>query len=316
MRVVHFLVLAAVLAAAGTAHAQASAYTARCTALTALADKLADADKAKAQTAIKTYCAAQAACLDAVRGALAKPFDQRIEWPACASNPPVRELATAFDGLADATPVRPAIAEENAFWQALNGALKTVGDARGEVATALGEVTTYTGKVRDREWPQVLQYAQVHCASLERVRGAPLYEAAVSATRDAVSRASTSLSAAVARAQSTDDGKRNRLTTELAQVERDLAAAATRVAQATADLAARKRLVDAAITTIGKCLDYRRAVMNVFATAQDRVRGENDPDVVPLARQLRDRWEASKRGHAIAISDKENALTTCQSSQP
>jgi len=131
-----------------------------------------------------------------------------------------------------------------------------------------------------------------------------------------VARASTSLTGAIARWQGNDETKKNRLTSEIAQVTGEIAAAQTRVDQATADLDARRKHVDSAIATIGKCLDYRRAVMNVFASAQDRVRGETDPDIVPLARQLRDKFEESKRGHNIAITDKENALSTCRSSQP
>jgi hypothetical protein len=56
--------------------------------------------------------------------------------------------------------------------------------------------------------------------------------------------------------------------------------------------------------------------MNVFASASDRVRGENDDDVRPLARQLRDKYEESKRGHETAITDKKNALDTCKNSRP
>jgi vacuolar-type H+-ATPase subunit I/STV1 len=113
-----------------------------------------------------------------------------------------------------------------------------------------------------------------------------------------------------------DDNERSRLSKELEQVEKDLYEAGRRVDQAIADLDARKKLVDDAIYNIGKCLDYRRSVMNVFAYAQDKVRGETDPDIVPLARQLRDKWEESKRGHGIAITDKENALRTCKDSRP
>jgi len=63
---------------------------------------------------------------------------------------------------------------------------------------------------------------------------------------------------------------------------------------------------------LGKCLDYRRAVVATFADAQDKVRNENDtPEITELARKLRDMYEEGKRGHNLAITYKENALATC-----
>lgn len=118
------------------------------------------------------------------------------------------------------------------------------------------------------------------------------------------------------RSRATDDNEKNRLSKELEQLEKDIYEAGKRLDQAVKDLEARAKLVDDSIYNIGKCLDYRRAVMNVFAYAQDNVRGETDPDIVPLARQLRDKWEQSKRGHEIAITDKDNALRTCKDSRP
>jgi hypothetical protein len=118
------------------------------------------------------------------------------------------------------------------------------------------------------------------------------------------------------KSRATNDNDKNRLSKEVEQVDREIYDAGKRVDQAGADLDARKKLVDDAIYTLNKCLDYRRAVMNIFATAQDKVRGETDPDIVPLARELRDGYEASKRGHEIAIKDKENALETCKNSRP
>jgi hypothetical protein len=57
--------------------------------------------------------------------------------------------------------------------------------------------------------------------------------------------------------------------------------------------------------------------MNVFASAIDRVRNENDPpQIIPLARQLRDMWEAGKPGHEEQITARKNALDTCKSSRP
>jgi hypothetical protein len=118
------------------------------------------------------------------------------------------------------------------------------------------------------------------------------------------------------RSRATDENEKNRLTKEIEQVDKDIYNAGKRVDQAIAALDARKKLVEDAIYTIDKCIDYRRAVMNVFATAIDKVRGESDDDIKPLARQLRDKFEEAKRGHEIAITDKKNALETCRKSRP
>lgn len=97
----------------------------------------------------------------------------------------------------------------------------------------------------------------------------------------------------------------------------DLDAANKRLDQANRDLEARGKLVNDAIYTLEKCIDYRRAVMNAFASAIDRVRNENEPaEIVPLARQLRDKWEAGKPGHEEQITARKNALDTCKNSRP
>jgi len=77
----------------------------------------------------------------------------------------------------------------------------------------------------------------------------------------------------------------------------------------------REDLVDKTIYTIEKCIDYRQAVMNIFANALDKVRNENEDEIQPFARTLRDKYEESKRGHEIAITDKKNALSTCKSEE-
>ena len=114
----------------------------------------------------------------------------------------------------------------------------------------------------------------------------------------------------------TDEQKRERLGKELAQVERDLYEAKQRVDQAVRELEARAKLVSDAIYNLDQCLAYRRAVMNIFAYAIDRVRGETDDDVKPYARQLRDQWESEKRGHEMQISAREKAVDTCKRSVP
>ena len=118
------------------------------------------------------------------------------------------------------------------------------------------------------------------------------------------------------RGRATDDEERERLGKELAQVERDLYEAKQRVDQAVRELEARAKLVSDAIYNLDQCLAYRRAVMNIFAYAIDRVRGETDDDVKPYARQLRDQWESEKRGHEMQISAREKAVDTCKRSVP
>jgi DNA repair exonuclease SbcCD ATPase subunit len=118
------------------------------------------------------------------------------------------------------------------------------------------------------------------------------------------------------RSRASDENEKSRLDKELEQVEKDIYDAGKRLDQAKTDLDARKKLVEDATYALGKCLDYRRAVMNVFASTQDNVRGENDEQIQPLARYLRDYYEESKRGHVLAIEAKENALKTCKDSAP
>jgi hypothetical protein len=93
-------------------------------------------------------------------------------------------------------------------------------------------------------------------------------------------------------------------------------AASKQSEQANKTLEARSKAVNDAIYNIGYCIDYRRAVMNAFAAAIDRARGENDPSIVPIARQLKDSWEAGKSGHEQQITARENALQTCKDSRP
>jgi hypothetical protein len=118
------------------------------------------------------------------------------------------------------------------------------------------------------------------------------------------------------KSRASDETERNRLTKEIEQADKDIYDARKRVDQAVADLDTRKKLVEDAIYTIDKCIDYRKAVMNVFATAIDKVRGESDEDIKPHARQLRDKYEEQKRGHEMAITAKKNALETCKNSRP
>jgi hypothetical protein len=115
---------------------------------------------------------------------------------------------------------------------------------------------------------------------------------------------------------STDDEK-NKIAKDIEQTERDIYDAGKRVDQAEKDLETRKRLVEDAIYTLNKCIDYRRAVMNNFAAALDKVRNENETqEIKDLATQLRNKYEASKSGHELQITARNNALETCKNSRP
>ena len=82
------------------------------------------------------------------------------------------------------------------------------------------------------------------------------------------------------------------------------------------DLDKRSELVTSTISNIEVCIDHRRAVMNVFAEALDKVRNEEEVDIKPLARTLRDRFEAKKPTHEYAITEKEDAKNNCKSEIP
>ena len=115
---------------------------------------------------------------------------------------------------------------------------------------------------------------------------------------------------------STDDEK-NKIGKDIEQVEKDIYEGGKRVEQAQKDLETRKKLVDDAIYTLDRCVDYRRAVMNSFAAALDKVRNESEtPEIADLARQLRNRYEEGKSGHEEQITARNNALSTCKNSRP
>lgn len=119
------------------------------------------------------------------------------------------------------------------------------------------------------------------------------------------------------RSRAATDDEKNRIDKEIEQVEKDIYEGGKRVDQAQKDLETRKKLVDDAIYTLSNCIDYRRAVMNSFAAALDKVRNENEtPEIADLARQLRDRYEQGKSGHEEQITARNNALTTCKNSRP
>jgi hypothetical protein len=129
-------------------------------------------------------------------------------------------------------------------------------------------------------------------------------------TYEELRRKKSDLEGAISR--SSNEQEKTKLKNELEATQKDIYNSEKTIDNIKNALDKRKDLVEKAIYTIEKCIDFRRAVMNVFATALDRVRSENENAIAPLARTLRDRYEESKRGHEIAITDKNNALSTCR----
>ncbi|MFO0578459.1 MAG: hypothetical protein U1A78_31020 [Polyangia bacterium] len=129
--------------------------------------------------------------------------------------------------------------------------------------------------------------------------------------KDKKSRAESNRSSA-----QTDDDKR-RFGDEVTQLERELHEAGRQIEQSERELEARKRLIEDAINTLDKCVAYRRAVMNSFASALDRVRNENEtPELQEVARSLRSKYEKEKSGHEEQITAKTNALNHCREWRP
>ena len=113
------------------------------------------------------------------------------------------------------------------------------------------------------------------------------------------------------KSRATDESEKTKLQAEIEAADKEISAQRKVIEQDETDFRDRKELVNKAISTIETCIDHRRAVMNVFAEAQDKVRGESEEEVKDHARTLRDWYEESKRGHEIAIKNKQEALSLC-----
>ena len=118
------------------------------------------------------------------------------------------------------------------------------------------------------------------------------------------------------RSHAADDNEKAKLTTEIEAVENDIEATKKAIELAISDLEKRKDAVDKVIYTIEKCIDYRRAVMNTFAYATDKVRGENAPDIKPYAEILRNKYPVEISGHEEQIAGRRNSLQTCKEERP
>lgn len=172
----------------------------------------------------------------------------------------------------------------------------------------------------DREGPNVHPWCDgekgpVTCVSEEETRkakqGVEDAKKNIEDLKDKKSKAESNKSNA-----KTDDEKK-KFSDEIAQLEKDIYEGGKKLDQAVKDLEARKKLVDDAIYTLDKCIAYRRAVMNSFAYALDKVRNENEPqEIKDVARSLRGKYEKAKSGHEEQITAKTNAWNNCKSWRP
>jgi hypothetical protein len=113
------------------------------------------------------------------------------------------------------------------------------------------------------------------------------------------------------RARAGDPNERARLALAIAAIEQQLRDSDDEIRATSQDIEARRKVVKQTTENIQRCLDSRGAVMRIFSDALDYVRVE-DGRKKPFARVLREKYEESKRGHEIAITDKENALGICR----
>jgi chromosome segregation ATPase len=104
---------------------------------------------------------------------------------------------------------------------------------------------------------------------------------------------------------------------EVRQFERDIYDAEKQLDAARQALEARKKHVEDAIYTLDKCIAFRRAVMNAFASALDKMRNENEtPEIKTVASSLTKKYEKSKSGHEQQITAKKNAYDNCRDWRP
>lgn len=155
----------------------------------------------------------------------------------------------------------------------------------------------------------------VSCGSEEDTRRPKreidLAERRISELKDKKSRAESNKSSAQA-----DDEKR-KYEEEIKQIEKDLYDTEKILEAAKAALEARKKHVSDAIYNLDQCIAYRRAVMNSFAAALDKMRNENEtPEIKEVAGSLVRKYERSKSGHEQQITAKGNAMRNCKDWQP
>jgi hypothetical protein len=165
------------------------------------------------------------------------------------------------------------------------------------------------------EWCDGGSRGPVTCGNEEQTRAPKRdiekFTRLISDLKDARSKADSNKSNA-----KSDDEKR-KYEEEIKKIDRDLDQANKDLDLAKAALEARKKHVQAAIYTLDQCIAYRRAVMNSFAAALDKMRNEREtPDIKTVAESLARKYERSKSGHEQQITAKQNALANCKSWDP
>lgn len=115
------------------------------------------------------------------------------------------------------------------------------------------------------------------------------------------------------KSRASDDSEKNKLQAEIDQVDKEIYSTEKAIDTAKNDIDKRKTLVNDAIYNIDKCIDHRQAVANTFVQAAGKIRGEDETATLAVyARELKEYYDKTKPGHELAITYKQNALSTCK----
>jgi hypothetical protein len=113
------------------------------------------------------------------------------------------------------------------------------------------------------------------------------------------------------------DEEKKKFDDEITQIDKDIYEGGKTLEAAEKALETRKKLVEDAIYTLDKCIAYRRAVMNSFASALDKMRNENEtPEIKTVAGSLVKKYEKAKSGHEEQITARTNAYNNCKDWRP
>ena len=102
------------------------------------------------------------------------------------------------------------------------------------------------------------------------------------------------------------------MTSQIDVIDKEIEATKKRIEVLEREVVNRKYVVETTMNTINKCIDYRRAVMNVYAYALDKVRTETEADIKPLAEALREKYSEEISGHEKQITSRFDALRICK----
>lgn len=109
-----------------------------------------------------------------------------------------------------------------------------------------------------------------------------------------------------------DDAEKRQIEQAIRDKDKEIRVADDAVDDAEDKIEDARKEIDQIIKRIETCIDHREAVMVIFGRAKDKVAGEREPAVVPIARNLRDAYGASISGHRQAIDQKEDARDACR----